>query len=65
MSKEIALAVQKRLNVPFIKTGYGLTEATLGVINSFETPKPQSAGVLVHGVIGETQFFLITIFFTL
>ncbi|XP_043480422.1 luciferin 4-monooxygenase-like [Leptopilina heterotoma] len=53
LSKEIALAVQKRLNVPYIKTGYGLTEATLSVISSFDIPKPQSVGILVHGVIAK------------
>ncbi|XP_051166631.1 luciferin 4-monooxygenase-like [Leptopilina boulardi] len=53
LSKEIAQAVQKRLNVPFIKTGYGLTEATLSVVSSFDIPKPNSVGILVHGVIAK------------
>lgn len=46
--------VVKRLNMPIIKQGYGLTETTLAVINSPDNnTKYTSVGTLVPGVSGK------------
>ncbi|XP_003696437.1 luciferin 4-monooxygenase [Apis florea] len=51
LSEEIAKMVAKRLNVPTIKQGYGLTETTLAVINSPDNNiEYKSVGTLVPGI---------------
>lgn len=46
--------VAKRLNVPTIKQGYGLTETTLAVINSPDNnTEYKSVGTLVPGIAGK------------
>ena len=55
LSKEIEEAVKKRFNVPFIKTGYGMTETTLGVAFSPEVHKVGSVGTLLKGVKGNLK----------
>ncbi|XP_012240593.1 luciferin 4-monooxygenase [Bombus vosnesenskii] len=51
LSEEIAKMVVKRLNMPIIKQGYGLTETTLAVMNSPDNnTKYTSVGTLVPGV---------------
>lgn len=54
LSEEIAKMVAKRLNVPTIKQGYGLTETTLAVMNSPDNnTEYKSVGTLVPGIAGK------------
>ncbi|XP_017890150.1 luciferin 4-monooxygenase [Ceratina calcarata] len=51
LSEDIAKMVAKRLNIPTIKQGYGLTETTLAVLKSpIGSTKYGSVGKLVPGV---------------
>lgn len=51
LSEDIAKMVAKRLNIPAVKQGYGLTETTLAVLKSpINNTKYGSVGTLVPGV---------------
>ncbi|KAI4477049.1 hypothetical protein M0804_013050 [Polistes exclamans] len=53
LSEEIQKAVAKRLNVPDIKQGYGLTETTLAVLRSSPNCKFGSVGVLTADTLAK------------
>ena len=53
LSREIELAVKKRLNNPEIRQAYGMTELTLSVLKIPENcDRPGSAGTLMPGTLG-------------
>ncbi|XP_033218330.1 uncharacterized protein LOC117173797 [Belonocnema kinseyi] len=53
LSQEIAETVMKRLKLPFICSGYGMSELTITVINTAQNHKINSIGVLQPDVIAK------------
>lgn len=54
LSKEVQIAVQKRLGVPVIRQGYGMTEGTLAFLGQTDTHhKFGSVGVIRKGIYGK------------